>query len=583
MISTLPRTALLATARATLLAGAALLLSACGAPAPAEDARLPIVSLPDSIAKVVEPVIAATWDRFDAAAAQGHVEAIGPTWRLAGNASYDAALDRVRQRLVDSGFDAGRLTTDAYDSPGRGWEHAVGTLALVRDGAPDDVLLSRETHRVALAINSFPTPPGGVVARLVDAGQGRDEDFAGVDVTGAVVLGDAGIGQLWRRAVVTGGAAGVVSTTLGDYNTPDPPGASPTPRDTWDILQWGSVPFDDARKVFGFKASPRAAATLRAALTDGGANVRVTIASTFEDRPARTLIAEIPGAIAPDERVVIAAHVQEPGAGDNASGVATLAEMAVALSAGIRDGRIPAPGRTLTFLWLDEISGSREWLRAHADQAAGVRYMFSLDMTGEDVSKTGGAFLIERWPDPAAVWDRPWDPHSEWGRGNVQADSLAGDLINDVHLGICRLVASRSNWIVSTNPYEGGSDHTVFGTAGVPSVLDWHFTDRYYHTNMDTPDKTRGTEMRNVGVAVAASAWLLASASAATVADVAGFVAEAGRARIAFEEREGHRLAEASSNPAEALDTEAKILAAWRTWYDEAVRSTERLRIGNVR
>ena len=36
-----------------------------------------------------------------------------------------------------------------------------------------------------------------------------------------------------------------------------------TPRDEWDILQWSGVPYDDARKGFGFKASPRAAATLR--------------------------------------------------------------------------------------------------------------------------------------------------------------------------------------------------------------------------------------------------------------------------------------------------------------------------------
>ena len=67
--------------------------------------------------------------------------------------------------------------------------------------------------------------------------------------------------------------------------------------------------------------------------------------------------------------------------------------------------------------------------------------MFSMDMTGEDVTKTGGSFLIERWPDPGAVWDRPWDPHTEWGRGNVRADSLKGDLINDLHLAVCQRVA----------------------------------------------------------------------------------------------------------------------------------------------
>ena len=46
-----------------------------------------------------------------------------------------------------------------------------------------------------------------------------------------------------------------------------------------------------------------------------------------------------------------------------------------------------------------------------------------------------------------------------------------------------------------TNPYEGGSDHTAFGDAGMPSLLNWHFTDRYYHTNLDRPDKTSAAEM----------------------------------------------------------------------------------------
>jgi hypothetical protein len=293
----------------------------------------PSEAMPASLARAIDPVIDASWTAFDAVAAQGHVEAIGPTWRLAGNASYDAALDRVRDRLAASGFPAANLRFDENPASGRGWEHTVGTLAVVGGaGRADQVVLSRERHRVALAINSFPTPAGGTVARIVDVGPGAsDADFANRDLKGAVVLGDAAIGRLWQRAVVAGGAIGVVSTSMADYITPDAPGAAPTPRDEWDILQWGSVPFDEARKAFGFKASPRAASALRGAIAaapGGAVEVRVTIESTFTGRPARMLIAEIPGSIAPDERVVMAAHVQEPGAGDNASGVATLAELA---------------------------------------------------------------------------------------------------------------------------------------------------------------------------------------------------------------------------------------------------------------
>ena len=115
--------------------------------------------------------------------------------------------------------------------------------------------------------------------------------------------------------------------------------------------------------------------------------------------------------------------------------------------------------------------------------------MLSLDMTGEDVTKTGGTFLIEKQPDPSAVWARPSDPHTEWGASEVKADSLKGSLLNDVHLAVCARRSKDTGWVVRTNPYEGGSDHTVFGEAGVPALLDWHFTDRYYHTNLDRPTR----------------------------------------------------------------------------------------------
>jgi Zn-dependent M28 family amino/carboxypeptidase len=60
--------------------------------------------------------------------------------------------------------------------------------------------------------------------------------------------------------------------------------------------------------------------------------------------------------------------------------------------------------------------------------------------------------------------------------------------------------------VVRTNPYEGGSDHTVFTRAGVPALLNWHFTDRYYHTNLDTADKTSPATMGHVATVVATSA-----------------------------------------------------------------------------
>jgi hypothetical protein len=566
--------------------------TAAKTPSPeAEAVRLELAkarAIGPSLGAQIDPIITASMLLFDRRAAFGHVQFMSEYWRLAGNEGFDKSIDRARQRLLLSGFadgkQASRPSVWVEESPnqGKGWDHSVGTLALVHPGQPDQILLSRDRDHIALCINSFSTVDGGMTAPLVDVGKGdRDEDYAAKDVKGAVVLGDADVGTLWRRAVTAHGAVGVISTALGSYVNPDNANSKVvTPHDKWDILQWGSIPYDDAKKGFGFKSTPHAAATMRKALAGGAARVHVTIKSTFSMKPTRMLIAEFPGRTLPKERMVIVAHVQEPGAADNASGAATLTELARALARNLGRKTIPQPERTITLIWLEEISGSRAWLAQHQDEAAGVRYMFSMDMTGERVSRTGGSFLIERWPDPGAVWERPWDPHSEWGSGNVRADSLKGDLINDVHLAVCERVAARSNWIVRSNPYEGGSDHTVFGQMGVPALLNWHFTDRFYHTSFDTPDKTSSFEMRNVAASVTASAWLLASANETMALSVARVVSRAGEARVAVEEREGAKLAHAQADPTAALVHEATIVKAWRQWYDQAVRSVTRLVTG---
>ena len=149
--------------------------------------------------------------------------------------------------------------------------------------------------------------------------------------------------------------------------------------------------------------------------------MHVEIETVFHRRPNRTLVVEIPGAEQPDARVVLAAHVQEPGANDNASGCGTLLAAALAIHGAVRSGALPPPRRTITFLWVDEIRGSEQWLTDNAATVKQVLAMLSLDMTGQDTAKTGGTFLIEKEPDPSALWDRPSDPHSEWGAGKVDA------------------------------------------------------------------------------------------------------------------------------------------------------------------
>ncbi len=134
-----------------------------------------------------------------------------------------------------------------------------------------------------------------------------------------------------------------------------------------------------------------------------------------------------------------------------------------------------------------------------------------------------------------------------------------------MHLAICRRRARDTGWVVKTNPYEGGSDHTEFKSAGIPSLLNWHFTDRFYHTNLDRPDKTSPAEMVNVGAAVATTGWFLASADEKDARATVDVIAGAARARLALEQRE-------AATP--------QAIEAWRKWYREALDSVRALSLG---
>ncbi len=518
--------------------------------------------------------------RFDERDALSIVSFMDQYWRIAGNPGFNASIDHIRDRLVAAGYGGapskapGHVRVEEFPNAGRGWDYRVGTVEF--DGASEPPLLSRERDRVSLAINSFSTPRGGLVAPLIDLGSRTAKDHE--TLKGTVVLGDAPLGRLWQDAVKGAGAAGVISTEIARYVRPaDPARMSEEEKD---VLQWGSIPYDATAKSFGFKASWRAANRLREQAKHGPVRVRVTVESSFYDGPNRTLIAEIPGRSHPDERVILVAHVQEPGANDDGSGCATLYGLARALVSAIAAGELPRPERTLTFMWVDEMRGSRQWISSHATDARRVQYMFAMDMTGEDTAKTGGTFLIEKEADPSAVWSRPSDPHTEWGAGRVDEQSLRGSLLNDLHLAVCLRRARDANWTVRTNPYEGGSDHTAFATAGVPSLLNWHFTDRYYHTNQDRLDKVSAAEMKSVAIAVATSAWLLASADETDASAVLKMIADAGARRLALERKQGAALVAQAGNAAAASATEQRVRTAWIKWYGEALDSVERLPVG---
>lgn len=495
--------------------------------------------------------------------------------RWPGAHGFDASIDHIAQRLERAGYvlqdrakPSDRLTyrVERYPMAVPAWE-AVG--ADVRIAGSDTPVLQWATNRNMLANNSFATPPGGVDAELVDLGAYTPAALAAADVKGKIVMADARVGQLFAEAVGKRGAVGVLAYSLPGYTQPEKNRTS---------ITFQSVPLDTVHRGWAMVLSFDARSRLRAALAKGPVRLRVRTDVVWTPNAVeRTVVADIRGSVRPDERFVFSAHVQEPGANDNASGVGAQVEMARVAADLVTSGTLD-PKRSITFLWGLEIRSTDRYITQDTARAVGIRWGLSLDMVGEDTKKTGGTFLIEKLPDPSAIWTRGEDKHTEWGGRPIDKAALLPHYFNDYVLQRCLEQAATNGWVVKTNPFEGGSDHTPFLKANKAGLLFWHFTDQFYHTDGDRMDKVSADEMKNVGVSALVSALVLASADGATARAV---VAEVQRAALARLDAEA-RLSMAAIKGGGDVARERDILQTWGAYYADAVRSAADIEVGGA-
>jgi carboxypeptidase Q len=207
--------------------------------------------------------------------------------------------------------------------------------------------------------------------------------------------------------------------------------------------------------------------------------------------PVFNVIAELPGAELPNERVVIGAHLDSwdgaRGAIDNATGVATTMEAARLIAAACaRTGA--SPRRSLSFqLWSGEeqgLLGSLAWVQAHPDLLAGISAVLVHD---EGTNYLAGVSVT---PEQHAIMSAVFEPVSK-----LAPETMPFALT-----------------IVEGLPYEP-SDSTAFLRAGVPAFF-WAQAgrsdyDRYHHTQYDQPDAVIDEYQRHSALVVAIAAWQL--------------------------------------------------------------------------
>lgn len=495
-------------------------------------------------------------------------------FRLPGNEGFDLAIDTVAALLRRAGYvredsaPAGaRLVYRIESRPmaGDAWTPREARITLPGRRTP---LQQFATNLNMIAINSASTPDTGVRAPLIDVRDGSDSAFATRDVRGRVVFTTGNARSVLPRALRRG-ALGVLATQkLPAYNQQT--------KNTR-AIQFTGIARDTVNQGWVLWVSAASADSLRAALAQGPTTVHVVVRTEFARRPERTLIAEVRGRTAPAERFVYSAHVQEPGANDNASGVGALVEMARVAAQLVQRGTVN-PQRTITFLWGDEIRSTDRFLKEDSVRLRGVKWGMSLDMVGEDTRVTGGTFLIEKMPDPSAVWVRGEDQHSEWGGKPLDEKEIVPHWFNDFVRQRCLDRARRTGWVVKANPFEGGSDHTPFLRANVPAVLLWHFTDQFYHTDLDRINAVSATTLGNVGACALTTGLLLAEGSReVAVAALDELVTVAERTLRTQAALSRDTLARGGSR-----EHEQRVLDAWRAYYREAIAKIPDMVVGPV-
>lgn len=484
-------------------------------------------------------------------------------WRIPGNTGFNNSIYRIIENLEASGYvneneanEEQRLIYRLEKRPMKNptWEPVDAELSIVGISEP---LLKYETNTNMIYLNASSTPDDGVVAEVIHIKSLND--FKTKDVSGKIVFSEMSAYRLYEGAIIQGKALGFITYNNPDYLQPEKNVTS---------IQFRSMRYNEGVNAWGIALSYQANEILKNALSKGKVSTKVNIKTKLYPSEELTVVASIKGTDLANESLVFSAHVQEPGANDNATGVGTQLEMAMLSAKLIKENKVNIK-RTLTFLWGDEITSTRRYIEENNEKSTTIKWGISLDMVGENTDITGGSFLIEKMPDPSAIWTRGKDKHSEWGGQALKEKDMTPHYLNDFIINTFKEQGEFANWKVETNPFEGGSDHTPFLKADIPGLLLWHFTDQFYHTDNDRIDKVSQETLKNVGTGALVSAFKLLNADKSFSPQLINMTMAAAKTRLNDEFILSYQAIKDGADGKEQLN----ILNTWHKWYADTLET----------
>ena len=219
-------------------------------------------------------------------------------------------------------------------------------------------------------------------ALVAVAGVGTLEEFRAANVTGKIAVVRRGTLRFAEKAqnAVQAGARGLIIVNNAPGN-----------------LRGGTLAVEVSIPVLGVSGAD-GAALLEGVLEGAGGQATLSVKAERRTIVGRNLIAALPGVTAP--KILFGAHYDSvqgaPGANDNASGTASILEMA----------RRAANTPLAQSAWFvafdgeeDGLRGSRAFVKTHTSLVGGLKAMLNFDMVGVDVTplSVGGTLaLLER-------------------------------------------------------------------------------------------------------------------------------------------------------------------------------------------
>jgi aminopeptidase YwaD len=362
---------------------------------------------------------------------------------------------------------------------------------------------SYEAEPVILAEDS---ESADVSADLVDVGEGtKESDYAGKDVKGKVVLTAAQPGEVQDLAVGKFGAAGIVSYAQNQ-------------KTAWsgedeNLIRWGHLQTFSTHPTFGFMVSLKTARGLKERLAKGE-EIRLHAVVRAGQHPGNyeVVTATIPGSDPKfkDDEIAFSCHLdhQRPGANDNASGCATILEVARTLQKLIAEGKLARPSRTMRFIWPPEIEGTLALLNGKPEFAQRIKAVVHMDMVGGG-PVTKAVFHVTRGPMslPSFVHDVAW-AFAEFV--NEQSYRFAAGERADYPL--IAPEGGKEALLAQDTAYTMGSDHDVYQDSSfrIPAIYLNDWPDRYIHTNFDSAANIDPTKLKRAAFIGAASGYYLA-------------------------------------------------------------------------